>query len=121
MVLFVDVSFKTFKRFLLDRKLFFWCEADDSFIIVKPEDNYFVRTIVYKEGSPTDLSIWRESNLESTGGVKVISFEYEKGFLPLPVSGEVIDEIQEDEAVPKEDEDVDGVVIGEGENRSVVR
>jgi hypothetical protein len=121
MVLFVDVSFKTFKRFLLDRKLFFWCESDNSFIIIKPEDNYFIRTIVYKEGNATDISIWRDSNLASTGGVKVISFEYEKGFLPLPVSGDVIEEIQEEEALPKEVEEVDGVVVGEGENRSVVR
>jgi hypothetical protein len=129
MVLFVDIDFKTFKRFLLDRKTFFWCEDEDSFLIVKPTDNYFLRTIVYKEGSVEEVDVWRDMNLSSSGGVRVIDFEFEGGFLPklkevvlepnYSDDETSVDDLEEDDS--PDGDDVDGVVVGEGENKQVVR
>jgi len=105
MSLVIDVNWASFKQFLRQDGTFFYIESNMQFLLVKPFNNYFLRTYVIKDGSPRDF-LFKENELISRGAMPVISFNFNE----KQVVREVVLDTKKDE-VNQDNEEVSDVEL----------
>jgi hypothetical protein len=71
----IDVEWNNFKQFLREDKAFFYVENKKSFIMLKSFNNYFLRTIIIKEGTVQDY-LFKDKELVSRGAISCKGFSF---------------------------------------------